>query len=86
MDGQPVKEVVKEKDLGVVFTKDLKTAENCNEAYSKANRTLGLISIGHKVEKSHDTTQFVQVISQTYHVFITAQLSGILNARKISSC
>jgi len=54
MDGQPVEEVVKEKD--------------------------------DKVQKSHDTTQFVQVISQTYHVFITAQLSGILNARKIYSC
>jgi len=54
MDGQPVEEVVKEKD--------------------------------DKVQKSHDTTQFVQVISQTYHVFITAQLSGILNTRKIYSC
>ena len=44
MDGQPVEEVSKEKDLGVVFTKELKLAENCNEAYSKANRMLELIS------------------------------------------
>ena len=44
MDGQPVEEVAKEKYLGVVFTKELKVAENCNEAYSKANCMLGLIS------------------------------------------
>jgi len=44
MDGQLVEEVPKEKDLGVVFTKELKVAKNCNEAYSKVNRMLGLIS------------------------------------------
>ena len=32
------------KHLGVVFTKELKVAANCNKAYSKANRMLGLIS------------------------------------------
>ena len=44
MDGQLVEEVPKEKDLGIVFTKEFKVAENCNEAHSKANRMLGLIS------------------------------------------
>ena len=33
MDGQLVEEVLNEKDFGVVFTKELKVAENCNEAY-----------------------------------------------------
>ena len=42
--GQLVEKVPKEKDLRIVFTKELKVAENCNEAYSKANRMLGLIS------------------------------------------
>jgi len=54
MDGHLVDEVNKERDLGVVFTKDLKVAENCNEAYSKArpNRMLGVINRTIKYNKS----------------------------------
>jgi len=33
-----------EKDVGVVVSSDLKTAANCKEAYTKANRMLVLIS------------------------------------------
>ena len=33
-----------EKDLGVVMSKDLKVARQCQESYSKANRMLGLIN------------------------------------------
>jgi len=44
MEGQPVEEVDCEKDLGVTFTTDLKSAAHCKDIYSKANRTLGLIS------------------------------------------
>jgi len=43
MDNQPVEVVDSEKDVGVVVSSDLKTAANCKEAYTKANR-LGLIS------------------------------------------
>ena len=44
MNGQPVEEVHNEKDLGVIFSHDLKASDQCKEAYSKANRMLGLIS------------------------------------------
>ena len=44
MDDQPIEEVNSEKDLGVTFSADLKVSEQCKEAYSKANRMLGLIS------------------------------------------
>jgi len=36
--------VTEEKDLGVVFTNNLKPARQCQTAYAKANRILGLIS------------------------------------------
>jgi len=39
MEGVPVEEVDCEKDLGVTFTNDLKSAAHCKDIYSKANRT-----------------------------------------------
>jgi len=44
VDNQPVEVVDSEKHLGVVVSSDLKTAANCKEAYTKANRMLGFIS------------------------------------------
>ena len=41
--GQPIIEVASEKDLGVVFSRDLKVSIQCREAYSKASQSLGLI-------------------------------------------
>ena len=43
MEGVSV-EADSEKDLGVTFTTDLKSAAHCKGIYSKANRMLGLIS------------------------------------------
>jgi len=44
MEGMPVEEADCEKDLGVTFTTDLKSAAHCKDIYSKANRMLSLIS------------------------------------------
>jgi len=44
MNGHALEEVATEKDLGVTFSSDLKSATHCKEVYSKANRILGLIS------------------------------------------
>ena len=44
MYGHQLEEVTSEKDLGVVFSNDLEVAKQCEEAYSRANRILGLIS------------------------------------------
>jgi len=44
MYGEPLVEVSSEKDLGVVFSSDMKVALHCRDSYSKANRILGLIS------------------------------------------
>jgi len=40
---QPLAEATAEKDLGVVFSNDLKVLQQCREAYSKANQILGLV-------------------------------------------
>jgi len=37
---KPIEEVSSEKDLGVVFSRDLKVALHCKECYSKANKML----------------------------------------------
>jgi len=46
--GQPIAESTEEKDLGVVFSSDLKVGTQCREAYSKASQALGLL---HRVIK-----------------------------------
>ena len=43
MNGHTLLKVESEKDLGIVFTDDGKVAGQCVEAYSKANRMLGLV-------------------------------------------
>jgi len=43
MYGQPLAEATAEKDLGVVFSNNLKVVQQCREACSKANQILGLV-------------------------------------------
>ena len=47
-------EVVSEKDLGVVFSSDLKVGVQCREAYNRASQSLGLIH-NHKAQESVST-------------------------------
>jgi hypothetical protein len=42
MNGQELEAVREEKDLGVMFTDDLKSSKQCAQAYTKANRVLGM--------------------------------------------
>jgi len=42
--GQQLQVVSSEKDLGVIITDNLKVADNCNAAYTRANQMLGLVS------------------------------------------
>jgi len=44
MYGELIEEVCFEKDLGVVFSNDMKVSLHCKDSYSKANRMLGSIS------------------------------------------
>ena len=48
--GNNIECVDKQRDLGVIISNDLKYADQCDQAYKKANRMLGLISrtISHK--------------------------------------
>ena len=41
--GQQLEEATSKKDLGIVFSKDLKVRKQCDDAYSKASQMLGLI-------------------------------------------
>jgi len=44
MNNQKLQVVCQEKDLGVLITNDLKVSQQCQQAYNKASRTLGLIN------------------------------------------
>jgi len=44
MDGQTLDTVDSEKDLGVMISYDLKSSNQCIQAYSKANKMLGIIT------------------------------------------
>ena len=44
MNNQVLPAVTEEKDLGVIFTKDMKPSKQCTAARNKANRVLGLIN------------------------------------------
>jgi len=50
MNGQTLNEVAEHKDLGITVSSDLKVANHCQHACSKANRMLSLIkrTIKHK--------------------------------------
>ena len=43
MNGKVLEKVASEKDLGILFTADGKVVGQCMEAYTKANRMLGLV-------------------------------------------
>jgi len=43
MDGQLLQETKAERDLGIIISDSGKVAGQCEEAYLKANRMLGLI-------------------------------------------
>jgi len=44
MKNQQLETVCQEKDLGVMITNDLKVSQQCQQAYNKASRILGLIN------------------------------------------
>ena len=44
MNGQKLEIIDSEKDLGVVLTSDMKSGDQCRQAYSRANKMLGLVS------------------------------------------
>ena len=43
INGHPMENVNMERDLGVILSRDMKAIGQCNSAYSKANKILGLI-------------------------------------------
>ena len=44
LGGQNLEAVEQECELGVLISNDLKIAEQCQEAYAKANKMLGLVN------------------------------------------
>ena len=65
MNGQLLEETDSEKDLGVVFSDNLKSAAHYQEAYSKANRMLGTDQQDNQVQESRSTVESLQVNGQT---------------------
>jgi len=77
--GQPITEVASEKDLGVVFSRDLKVSIQCREAYSKASQSLGLIhTIIHKVQKPVSSYSSLQVHGKTTLGILFSSLESTL--------
>jgi len=66
MCGQPLDEVELEKDLGIVFSRNLKVAAQCNEAYTKANSMLGLISRTIKYKNMESLTNLYKSLVQPH--------------------
>ena len=44
MHDQCLEVVCQEKDLGILISNDLKVSQQCQQAYNKASRILGLIN------------------------------------------
>jgi len=44
MNNEQLEVVCYEKDLGVLISNDLKVSQQCQQAYNKASKTLGLIN------------------------------------------
>jgi len=44
MEGKTLEAVQQERDLGIIITKDMKASQQCQQAYSKANKMLGIIN------------------------------------------
>jgi len=64
MNGQTLNEVAERKDLGIMISSDLKVANHCQHACSKANRMLGLIKR--------------TIVSVTYCYFLNHQFWGLV--------
>ena len=80
MYGQPIEEVFFEKDLGVVFSNDMKVSLQCRESYSKANRMLGLIN--RTIRYKHPTViNSLQVSRQTTSRVLLTSLESIFRQR-----
>jgi len=57
VNGQTMNEVAEHKDMGITISSNLKVANHCQHACSKANRMLGLI----KLTIKHKNTLMVQL-------------------------
>jgi len=44
MNGTALESINEEKDLGIFITDDLKWSTHCQQAYTRANRVLGMIN------------------------------------------
>jgi len=44
MEEETLEAVQQERDLGIIITKDMKVSQQCRQAYSKANKMLGIIN------------------------------------------
>ena len=58
MDGLQLQTVSEEKDLGVIFSDDLKWEKQCSAAVLKANRILGMLKRNNNgiIQKLSETT------------------------------
>ena len=73
MGGTWIQECNKQKDLGILISKDLKVASQCQEASNKASRMLGLI-------KRNVMCKSVEVISLLYKSYVLPHLEYCVQA------
>jgi len=84
MYGEPIEEVCSIKDLGVVFSNDMKVSLHCRDSYSKANSMLVMIS--RTIRYRHPTVLINLYKSLSDHIWITAHLYGTHITSRTYSC
>ena len=85
MNGKPIEVVCFEKDLGVVFSNDMKVALHCSDSYRKANRMLGMIS--RTITYRHPTVLLnLYKTSLLDRIWIIAHLFGIHTTSRTLNC
>ena len=69
MSSNGLKSVEVEKDLGIMITSDLKCSQQCEYAYSKANRVMGMIrrTISSVKESLTDGTNWTNMLLKQRH-------------------
>jgi len=75
MNGVTLESVEEEKDLGVIITSDLKVSSQCAQAYSKANKMLGVINRTIKYKSEEVMMSLYKTLVRPHLEFCTAAWS-----------
>jgi len=79
MSSNGLKSVEVEKDFGIMITSDLKCSQQCEYAYSKANRVMGMI-------RRTITYKEPRIMLSLYKTLVRPHVEYCSRARRIRNC